>query len=63
MDNDYDELNNETTAYDYDLESETEKAVLMKINGESVWLPKSQIDYDNKYVWIPFWLADEKGLI
>ena len=48
--------------------TETEKAVLVEIDGEDYWLPKSQIkgsvtqandDYECE---IPLWLAEKKGL-
>lgn len=44
----------------------TEKAYLLEIGGEKVWIPKSQvvrIDWDNGELVIPRWLAEEKGLI
>lgn len=42
---------------------ETEAAILFVIEGDEVWLPKSQIvEYDADEVTIPRWLAMEKGL-
>lgn len=51
---------------------ESPKALLCLINGEEVWIPKSQIDEDSE-VWnektsggtliITEWIAKEKGLI
>lgn len=49
---------------------ETPKAILVEVEGEEFWIPKSQID-DESEVWqddqegelvIPLWLAEEKGL-
>jgi hypothetical protein len=46
---------------------ETEKALLVRIDGDEVWLPKSQlIDYEDEtdvtYIVMPRWLADAKEL-
>lgn len=43
---------------------ETEKAWLLQIDGEEVWIAKSvgQLDEANDEVTIPEWLAEEKGL-
>jgi len=46
---------------------ETDLAILIHHNGEEIWLPKSQIDYDGDVgdeadIEIPEWLADEKGI-
>lgn len=47
---------------------EGSKAILVGIDGEEVWLPKSQIDYDAEKgdvdftVTLPFWLCEKKGL-
>lgn len=46
----------------------TDAAVLIACEGEEVWLPLSQIDFDgergdmNVSISLPKWLADEKGL-
>lgn len=48
----------------------TDKAVLCLIEDEEIWLPWSQIDEgseiesvgDSGTIYIPQWLADEKGL-
>lgn len=51
---------------------ESAKAILVKVDGVEVWIPKSQIA-DESEVWslknagpgdlvIPQWLAEEKGL-
>jgi hypothetical protein len=44
---------------------ETERAVLLDIDGEEIWFPKSQIDMRDwsNIAEIPEWLAIEKGLI
>lgn len=48
----------------------TEDALLVLVEGEEVWIPKSQIDDDSE-VWregqegalvIPEWLAEAKGI-
>lgn len=47
------------------LEKDTESAFLITIDGEQIWIPKSQArmyDKVNK-VYIPEWLALKKGLI
>jgi hypothetical protein len=50
---------------------ETDKALLVEVEGEEVWLPKTQIDDDSEVysmkagagmLVIPMWLAREKGL-
>lgn len=50
---------------------ETDAAVLLEIEGEEVWLPKSQVFAglegdeergDDVIVTIPAWLAEKKGL-
>lgn len=46
-------------------EHETSRAHLFQIDGEKVWIPKSQMedwDPNNKTFMIPEWLAVEKGL-
>jgi len=50
---------------------ETEKALLVEIEGEEFWLPKSQIDDDSEVykdgtegtLVIPLWLAEKHGLV
>jgi uncharacterized metal-binding protein len=46
--------------------AETKKAVAVQINGgDAVWLPRSQIvllEEDKGKVWIPRWLALDKGM-
>lgn len=43
---------------------ETEKAYLLLIEGEEVWLPKSQVEVHegDQVVVCPNWLCEEKGL-
>lgn len=43
---------------------ETERAWLFAIDGDEVWIAKSQgvLDEANSEVTVPEWLADEKGL-
>lgn len=48
---------------------ETEDAILLEVDGDSIWLPKSQIEYDESTergdymeVAVPDWLCDQKGL-
>jgi hypothetical protein len=47
------------------IEVETAAAVLVKnLDGDEVWLPKSQIEIVNDHVVIvPEWLAEQEGLI
>jgi hypothetical protein len=56
---------------DVTVERETAAAILCLIDGEGVWIPKSQI-HDDSEVWksgtegklvIPIWLAEEKELV
>ena len=44
---------------------ETDKAWLLGINGEEVWLPKSLVEYDvqDNVVTLPERVAMDKGLI
>lgn len=48
-----------------ELDRETEAAYLIVIDDEKIWLPKSQarIYEKSKKIYIPEWLALEKGLI
>ena len=43
---------------------ETERAWLFAIDGDEVWIAKSQgeLDEANSEVTVPEWLADDKGL-
>jgi hypothetical protein len=45
---------------------ETDSAVLVKYEGEDVWIPLSQVSRmsrgkQSSAIWIPQWLADKKG--
>lgn len=45
--------------------NETANAVLIIVDGNEVWIPKSQIedaDEDYETIIIPEWLAEDKGL-
>lgn len=51
---------------------ETENAILVKDGNNEVWIPKSQVTYDEDLelkrglaleIELPEWLAEEKGLI
>lgn len=60
------DVSNEATEINYDdIEHETDQAVMFNIDNLLVWLPKSQITYDQDELTIelPVWLASEKGLI
>lgn len=55
----------ETDDFGYDrIVKETDKAFLLSIDGDKVWIPKSQceIDKDRKLITIPLWLAEEKEM-
>jgi len=48
-----------------DLKAETPKALLLSVDDEEVWIPKSQIEYEDREkreLWIPRWLAAKKEL-
>jgi hypothetical protein len=46
-----------------ELVHETEMAWLFLINGEEVWMPKSQCDYDGETsLAVPTWLLEKKGI-
>jgi hypothetical protein len=49
--------------------AETDAAIKIRVDGDSYWLPKSQIDYTEDCtvgeeidIELPEWLAEEKGL-
>lgn len=44
---------------------ETEKAICVRLGKATIWLPKSQVEYDPKenVVTLPEWLAIEKELV
>jgi hypothetical protein len=65
------DLRMHTEVEDVLVKSETEKALLCIIEGEQMWIPKSQITDDSE-VWkqgdegtlvITEWLAEQKGLL
>jgi len=43
---------------------QTKRAYLLDVDGEEIWLPKSQVDIDgpSMTLFIPKWLMDEKEL-
>ena len=47
-----------------DVVHETEKAYLISVDGNEIWIPKSQIiEMDDSTMTIPEWLAEENDLI
>lgn len=55
------------TIFALEIVLESDKAILVRAEGEEVWIPKSQIvarGEDGHGVWIrvPEWLAHQKGL-
>lgn len=63
----------DTTTFDVDaVEAESEKAILVEIEGEKVWVPKSQIHDDSEVyskasgggeLVVSTWWATKKGLV
>ena len=61
----------EMIEFDMEYRHETDLAVLVDDGDDQYWLPKSQVQYDDgEYekgdimtVYIPFWLAEDEGLI
>lgn len=55
---------------DVTVKRETEAAILVVVEGEEIWIPKSQIHDDSEVyekdtegqLVIPLWLAEAKGL-
>jgi hypothetical protein len=53
------------------VEVETDKAIMFSKDGEEFWIPKSKISEDSEVeglgdsgtLVIPWWLAEEKGLV
>ena len=43
--------------------TETEKAWLLDIDGQEMWFPKSICKFDNNYIIMPYWFAEQKELI
>jgi hypothetical protein len=59
---------NDTIEIDYDErveQADTDLAIAVSIDGDTVWFPRSmcEIDEAGSYVLCPEWLAYEKGLI
>lgn len=55
----------ETITIQYDLfKGSTDNAVLLEIEGDEYWFPRSQIilDEDEQEVELPMWLAVDKGI-
>jgi len=63
--------NKKTIEIDIDrIKLETDKAILVIIDDEEIWLPKSQITYNENHdldkpqeIEISEWIAEQKGLI
>lgn len=55
----------ETTEIDGELLGETDYAWHLDTASRTVWLPKSECEWDpdNKSMEVPVWLAKERGLI
>jgi len=62
---------NQMETHDVTLLHETDSAILVENDcGEEIWLPKSQIDFNDEgaeagaliEIDVPRWLAEEKGL-
>ena len=59
-----------SSKYKSSTEKETERALLVEVEGEEFWLPKSMIDDDSEVykdgpegtLVIPLWLAEKHGL-
>ena len=62
-----------TVTFDVEaVEAETERAILVRIEGEKVWVPKSQIDDDSEVyskesgaglLIVSEWWAEKEGLL
>ncbi len=59
----------DTTVVSGTLRRETDRAILLEVDVDEHWLPKSQIDWTEDAepgeeidVEVPEWLADERGL-
>jgi hypothetical protein len=55
--------NHSIITIEIELKHETDRAYLVDNDGEDVWVPKSQCEYDNGELQIPEWLAKDKGLV
>lgn len=53
--------------FDVKVKKQTEKAIQVYIDNDVLWLPKSKIrgrkKGEREIVILPFWLAEEKGLL
>ena len=38
------------------------KAFLLRFNSGAAWVPKGQVDFESREVWLPEWLMKDKGL-
>jgi len=61
---------NERVIIEGTLERKTDKAILLMVRTEEVWLPKSQITYDDNSevgqmieVDLPYWLAKKNEVL
>ncbi len=65
-------MNADTVSFDVDdVEAESEKAILVDIDGEKTWVPKSQISEDSEVyskksgggeLIVTRWWAEQRGL-
>lgn len=55
--------NDERVELKLDIKQETDKAYLVSDGDVTVWLAKSQVNYDGDEFSVPEWLAKEKGLV
>jgi len=46
-----------------DIRKQTDKAMLITIDGKDTWLPNSQIRIVNHKVYIARWILIEKGIV
>lgn len=60
-----DEESDQIEFYYYQIVARTDKAVLLDLGTEEVWLPLSliEINQDEEIVTMPVWLCKKKGLI
>lgn len=64
------EFEDKVTIRDVKVIKATDKALLVKIEGEEVWIPQSQIDDDSEVyragdegcLVVSQWIADQKGI-
>lgn len=56
--------NEEMSYFEHEgIKRKTDRAILFILDGMEIWLPTSQIDYNDEIVGIPTWLVNKKGLI